>query len=153
VIVTAVAMGAASVLPAFAFGYRYTGTDPNDVEPGGAVDVRGTTLKVWESPKKGGHWFRLTIRAYERFPRSYNLRVLVDARGGPRHDEKISFVNGEGPPFCGLNYRGGGGWTAPLAQIEHRVTCVFAYRKLRANKRIRWRIRGVDRAPNRGYYP
>jgi hypothetical protein len=141
------------------FGYRDTGTDPDDADGGDTPDIRGSTRKVWEDTK-GRHWFTMTLRAYEPLGELYGISVWLDTRRGPHWDVNISFVNIEGPPYCGLNWRHGGGWTAPIDQVGERATCVFRLRHLRANKRIRWRASSAasdggppfDRAPDRGFY-
>jgi hypothetical protein len=157
VLVTSLAVVATCGAPAFAFGYRSTGADPDDVNATGAVDIRGTTRKVWVD-NKGRAWFTLTIRAYEPLGGSYGMTASLDARGGPLRDERISVSNGEGPPGCALDYHLGGGWLAPAVQSGERVTCVFEFRKMKANKLIRWRVVAgepgdeQDRAPDRRFY-
>jgi hypothetical protein len=141
--------------------YTDTGLDPNDTS-GTAADVEWTTRAVWRA-ENGHRRIRVKIRAYEVLgPVFDGFRVWIDARGGPRRDARIEFVNGEGPPACSLLFRRSG-WSAPAQQDGRTIRCKFPLRHLDPTKRIRWWVRSpslspfnkdldVDRAPNVGWY-
>jgi len=141
-------------------GYKRSGTDPDDISTSNP-DIRGTTEKVWEGG--GGHrWYTLTIRAYEPLGSQWAVATYLDTSGGPHWDVNINFVNGEGGPYCALNWRAGGGDIVGSEQEGHRATCVFPLVELRTDKHIRWRVRSadeheaarsIDRAPDAGFYP
>ena len=140
--------------------YTDTGLDPDDTS--GTADVEWTTRAVWRA-ENGNRRIRVKIRAYEALgPVFEGFRVWLDARGGPRRDARIEFVNGEGPPACSLS-RSGSGWGAPAQQDGRTIRCKFPLRHLDPTKRVRWWVRSpspspfnqdleVDRAPNAGWY-
>jgi hypothetical protein len=136
------------------FGYTTTGVDPDDTS--GKPDIRSTTRTVFRNEHG---WFRLSVRAYDRLgPVWGEMFAYLDARGGPRWDHRIALVNLEGPPYCSLFTRHGGGWADQAYQKRYTVKCRFRLRLLRRTKRIRWFVKSepnedhvIDRAPDTGW--
>ena len=138
--------------------YTDDGLDTDDAS--GIADVEWTRRSVWRA-ENGHRRIRVTIRAFEPLgPVWDGFRVWIDARGGPRRDARIEFVNGEGPPGCSLHV-GTEGWSAPARQEGRTIRCKFPLRHLDPTKRVRWWVRSpgagrsapdVDRAPNVGWY-
>jgi hypothetical protein len=92
--------------------YRDTRNDARDAI-GDPMDISSTTRTVYE--KENGHrWLRIKIRAYEPLgsPFNFDLVAFIDSHGDRRWNARINFVGFQGPPYCGLLFRGGSGWTA-----------------------------------------
>jgi hypothetical protein len=61
VTLASVLLGSSPASYAGVFGYRDTGSDPNDVQGVRVVDVRSSTRKVWHDDQ-GHRWLSITIR-------------------------------------------------------------------------------------------
>ena len=139
-----------------------TGFDADDTSGPGVADVVFTRRTVWTNAN-GRRWFTVRVRASDPLGSVWNgVDVFLDYRGGPRKDARITMVNIEGPPYCGLLIFPGEGWDAPAVQVNRTILCSFRLSLLDPTKRIRWRVLSpsagtidpteTDRAPDSGWY-
>jgi hypothetical protein len=62
------------------FGYQDTGFDTDDAKD--AVDIRSTTRKIWQD-QKGQRGLSITVRAYERLGRDWDVLTSIDGGADP----------------------------------------------------------------------
>jgi hypothetical protein len=156
VALAAVLLGSTPAANAGMFGYRDTGSDPNDVQGVRVVDVRSTTRKVWHDDE-GDRWLSITIRSYDRLGPHWSFRVVIDSAHGGRQDSKFEFTKRYAQAFCDW-FVHGSGFEGRLSIFERRVTCRIPLRYVEPTKPIRWKLidagrgDGEEFAPDQGWY-
>ena len=142
------------------FGYRDSGTDPDDVDPFEyVVDLRATTRKIWQDDH-GHRWLSVTIWGHHHLGKDWEVVASIDARGGSLRESRIYFI-GLGVDTRCVWFDGDDSETFPIFRSGSRATCRIPLRLIAPTKRIRWRLRSpfpatygntVDLAPDVGWY-
>jgi hypothetical protein len=149
--------------------YKDTGFDPDDVpvdqnnccqqDP----DIRSTTRKVWVDVRSQP-WLTISFRTYEALDDFWKVRVVLDARRGPRYDATMSiFDPGTGPEGCSFLRRGSTRRDARFRLKIDQAFCRVPLGWVGPTKRIRWRLFSPaspgdggpevdERAPDTGWY-
>jgi hypothetical protein len=149
--------------------YKDTGLDPDDVPVDRTSccqqdpDIRSTTRKVWVDVRNQP-WLTISFGTYDALDDYWEVRVKLDARGGPRYDATMSiFDPGTGPEGCSFLRRGSTRRDARFRLKIDQAFCRLPLGWVGPTKRIRWRLfsRGGgegsgpaidEHAPDTGWY-
>jgi hypothetical protein len=136
--------------PAYAFGYRATGFDPND-RSGKRPDISSSTRKVWAA-SNGHRYLTVTFRTYEDLPSWWTALIVLDSRGGALRDVRMNiWDNGDDGHGCDVDGRKGA-----FRRHGQWASCRVPLRYVHLTKRIRWKMLSLaafdvgnpDYAPN-----
>ena len=147
--------------------YKDTGLDPDDVPVDWTSccqqdpDIRSTTRKVWVDVRSQP-WLTISFSTYEALDDYWRVKVVLDARRGPRYDATMSIFDNP-PSGCSFLRRGSTRRDARLRLKIDQAFCRVPLGWLAPTKRIRWRLfsRGGgegtgpvvnEHAPDTGWY-